>query len=146
MKYWQTVLQIQPLHCIYTDDLLTIEDDLSLDHYLPWSFVAHDQLWNLIPVSRSVNSAKSNNIPSEQYFSKFVTMQHEGIIISKRALTERRWKNFLESHMNDLKLTPDTLLDKDQLHHAYELTVNSQIALAANQGFSTNWVYLRRSV
>jgi hypothetical protein len=144
MKYWHTVLQVKPLRCIYTGSLLTTEDDLSLDHYLPWSFVAHDQLWNLIPASRSVNSSKSNNIPSEQYFERFVTMQYEGIVTSKQVLTEQRWKNFLESHMNDLKLTPDALLDKNQLHRAYELNVNSQVALAASQGFSTNWVYLPR--
>ena len=55
------------------------KDSISLDHYLPWSFVAHDQLWNLIPTTPSVNSSKSNNIPAENYFSDFVKLQHQGL-------------------------------------------------------------------
>ena len=68
-KYWKTILDHQDIKCIYSQVQLN-KDEISLDHYLPWSFVAHDQLWNLIPTTKSVNSSKSNNIPSEKYFSQ----------------------------------------------------------------------------
>ncbi len=47
-NYWSQVLTHQQLRCIYSGQPLTPQR-FSLDHYLPWSFVAHDQLWNLIP-------------------------------------------------------------------------------------------------
>jgi hypothetical protein len=41
--YWNLVMQSQSLHCIYSRQIIHPEK-FSLDHYLPWSFVAHDQL------------------------------------------------------------------------------------------------------
>lgn len=64
-NYWKKILSTQPegkFTCIYSGSKLKA-DEFSLDHFLPWSFVAHDQLWNLIPTTNSVNSSKSNNIP-----------------------------------------------------------------------------------
>jgi hypothetical protein len=49
---------------------------------LPWSFVAHDQLWNLTPTSPEVNSSKSDNLPANTYFDRFVDLQHQGLITS----------------------------------------------------------------
>ena len=38
---------------------------LSIDHVLPWSYLFSDDLWNLVYVNRSVNSAKGNKIPTK---------------------------------------------------------------------------------
>jgi hypothetical protein len=45
MKYWKTIINNTEIKCIYTEVVLNREK-LSLDHYLPWSFVTHDRLWN----------------------------------------------------------------------------------------------------
>lgn len=60
-KYWKSILERQDVECIYSKIKLD-KEQVSLDHYLPWSFVAHDQLWNLIPTTPSANSAKSNKL------------------------------------------------------------------------------------
>ena len=73
--YWKTILEHQELFCIYSNKSLSL-NNLSLDHYLPWSFVTHDLLWNLIPTSKEVNSSKSDNLPSNDYFYSFVNIQH----------------------------------------------------------------------
>ena len=41
-------------------------DDISVDHVIPWSFMYSDDIWNLVLTSRSNNSSKSNSIPSEE--------------------------------------------------------------------------------
>ena len=47
-----------------------------LDHFVPWSYVANDELWNLIPMERRLNSSKSNKLPEwDKYFSGLATMQ-----------------------------------------------------------------------
>lgn len=140
-KYWKTVLQESDLRCIYSGEFLDV-DSLSLDHYLPWSFVTHDWLWNLIPTVPNVNSSKSNNLPSNVYFSSFVAMQHQGLIISYRKMNAAAWTKKIESYILELKVSDRTdLLDIEKLRKAYEGTIATQITLAASQGFSANWIY-----
>lgn len=40
-KYWKIILDNQEIECIYSKVKLEREK-ISLDHYLPWSFVVHD--------------------------------------------------------------------------------------------------------
>jgi hypothetical protein len=46
------------------------EDNLSIDHVIPWSYLYSDDLWNLVYVEKSENSAKNNRIPSEDAISR----------------------------------------------------------------------------
>ncbi|MEP0755530.1 hypothetical protein NDA03_25440 [Trichocoleus sp. Lan] len=77
-EYWGKVLGLNSVNCIYSGLPLSI-GNFDLDHYLPWSFVTHDQLWNLIPVIPEANLAKSNNLPDQQYFNDFVAIQYLGL-------------------------------------------------------------------
>lgn len=45
-------------------------DDISIDHVIPWSFMYSDDIWNLVITSKSVNSSKSNSIPSDEIIEK----------------------------------------------------------------------------
>lgn len=68
IKYWRLIMEVQPIYEIYNHQMLTTED-LSIDHFVPWSYVAHDEFWNLHPTTRSINSKKSNHLPDwEMYF------------------------------------------------------------------------------
>ena len=140
-KYWKIVLDHSEVQCIYSDVILSSQN-LSLDHYLPWSFVTHDQLWNLIPTNQSVNSSKSNNIPSDIYFDKFVELQHLGLIISSQNLPHRQWYKYIESYLLDLKISDsNNLLELTRLHNAYQAIIKPLISIAENQKFSTGWIY-----
>lgn len=69
-KYWKAVLDVNPMHDIYGDVLLD-PSGISIDHFIPWSYVAHDELWNLHPTTKSINSSKSNNLPDwDRYFAR----------------------------------------------------------------------------
>jgi HNH endonuclease len=46
---------------IYSERQLT--DNFSVDHFLPWTFVVHDLLWNLTPVEDATNSKKGDVLP-----------------------------------------------------------------------------------
>ncbi|WP_212751472.1 HNH endonuclease signature motif containing protein [Pseudoalteromonas sp. S2721] len=41
------------------------EDQLSIDHVIPWSFMYSDDLWNLVYAHKGCNSQKLNVIPSQ---------------------------------------------------------------------------------
>jgi len=55
-------------------------EQYDIDHFIPWSWLAHDLLWNLVPVSPSANRSKSNLLPNiDQYLEPFISMQISGI-------------------------------------------------------------------
>lgn len=141
-KYWKQILENIEFKCIYSN--LTInKDSFSLDHYLPWSFVAHDQLWNLIPTTKSVNSAKSNNIPdTDKYFNEFVKAQHLGIKLSYDIMKPKDWNDYIKPYLLDLRI-PDknSLLNVEILENAYQSTFFPLISLASSQGFISEWFY-----
>lgn len=139
-KFWKSVLEHQSLQCIYSGQNLDPED-ISLDHYLPWSFVAHDQLWNLIPVLPEVNSSKLNRLPSKKYLPEFVKLQHIGLVNSQKYFSEKKWHEYIDPYINDLNLKKDDLLDYEKLCNAYDFVISPLLSLGIKQGFSGDWIY-----
>lgn len=66
----------------YTGDILE-QNDISLDHVIPWSFMYSDDIWNLVITSKSVNSKKSNSVPSEETIKKLEVRNKELLEILK---------------------------------------------------------------
>ena len=56
----------QPLYCVWTGSRLD-RDRLDIDHCLPWTAWPCDDLWNLLPTTRSVNQhQKRDRLPSSR--------------------------------------------------------------------------------
>lgn len=49
--------------------------DYEIDHFIPWTFVANNELWNLCPIRSSINLDKSNFLADALYIDKFVNVQ-----------------------------------------------------------------------
>lgn len=140
-KYWKFILEKRSIKCIYSEQILD-KNNISIDHYLPWSFVVHDRLWNLIPTMSSVNSSKSNNIPSSQYLVKFIQLQHQGLTISHQYLPRKEWLKYTENYLLDLKISQaEDLLNLELLSNIYNRQFEPLISLAKIQGFNDNWTY-----
>lgn len=75
-KLWSNLLSIYPIKDIYSENVLA-ESAYEVDHFIPSSYIAHDELWNLIPMDSYLNSQKSNKLPEwEKYFPKFADCQY----------------------------------------------------------------------
>ncbi len=75
---WKTAAEItgNPIKEIYTRKDIPIED-LSIDHFVPRSYISNDELWNLIPMRRVLNSSKNNKLPSwDNFFVPFARYQY----------------------------------------------------------------------
>ena len=75
---WQMYGQItgDTIYDVYTSERL--ESNFDIDHFIPWSYVAHDEIWNLIPSNPSINRSKSNNLPMwNKYFNGMVNVEFE---------------------------------------------------------------------
>lgn len=134
-SYWIVVLRHSDIKCIYSKIKLN-PTKFSLDHYLPWSFVTHDLLWNLIPTLPEINSSKSNKLPASKYFYKFILLQHQGLKSYYEQMGENKWLEYVEPYMSELKISDkEELLDLEKLTRAYESTVLPLVSLATHQGF-----------
>lgn len=66
----------KPIIDIYTGEVLA-SDKFDLDHFVPRSFIANDELWNLTPMDGNLNSSKNNRLPIwEEHFPKFAQYQY----------------------------------------------------------------------
>ena len=92
---------------VHIDDVYTQKpidpDDYEVDHFVPFSFVMNDELWNLLPMDSSLNSGKNNNLPVwDEFFGRFASNQFimYELIHSKEdifALYEKCYKDNLHS-------------------------------------------------
>ncbi len=74
-KLWREILSFNRVIDVFTDKAVE-PDDYDVDHFIPWSFVMTDALWNLMPMESSLNSAKSDRLPQwDPFFSRFAGNQ-----------------------------------------------------------------------
>jgi hypothetical protein len=75
-KYWDNAIEKAQgeLINIYTSQPLN--KPFAIDHFIPFSFVAHDLAWNLIPTDQSSNSKKSDKLPELMKFLKPFAKAH----------------------------------------------------------------------
>ena len=81
MNFWSAVIEHHELHDIYTGKLLNREniDELGrihIDHFVPWSYLASDEVWNLTPTFAKINISKSNQVPSQKNDIELLSRQH----------------------------------------------------------------------
>lgn len=105
---WRTAAEItgKPIKEIYTGKDIPIED-LSIDHFVPRSYISNDELWNLTPMRRSLNSSKNNKLPSwDEFFAPFAQYQFYlyGLVFpeEKTSQSEILEKKFNKCRRNNL--------------------------------------------
>ncbi len=137
--FWQGVMKLgMQVKCIFTDKQLD-NNSFALDHFVPWSFVCHDQLWNLTPITQSLNSAKSNALPPRESVRRLASQHSEALRIAHDNQTDMPvgWRQIAEPYINDFKLEERDLLNPSKLQHAYWNTIPPLISLAEQSGFTT---------
>ncbi len=74
-KLWDAVLEVAPIVDVFKDEPIDPEK-YDLDHFIPWSFVMNNELWNLMPMDSYLNSTKGNKLPKwDLFFEKFADNQ-----------------------------------------------------------------------
>lgn len=75
-KLWDGILDLRSINDIFTDNPID-RSKYDVDHFIPWSFVMNDELWNLMPMDSSLNSSKSNRLPAwDDFFIRFAKNQY----------------------------------------------------------------------
>ena len=138
--FWKEYLKsVTHIKCIYSGQEVSIKS-LSLDHFLPWSLVAHDLIWNIIPTPKSVNSTKSDRIPSiDLYLNQFIKVQFDAFQFH----SERGAKSLLEDYSFLFGQTTETILQKnfDVFSEGLTKQILPQIQTGRNMGFDYPFIY-----
>ena len=124
--YWDLVIrQRGPLPCIYTGKPLDI-GTYDVDHFIPFQFVAHDLMWNLVPADPSFNSVKGDRLPAlDRYFKGFFEVQREGYETVSSIDPRNR---FLQDY---LSVFPDLSVTSERMRE----TLQPILTIAHNNGF-----------
>ncbi len=140
-RFWRIALEkLGNVRCIYSG--MELEDNYSLDHFLPWRFVAHDSLWNIVPTPRSVNSAKGDCLPDfPTYFVPFAQLQ---FFAMQAVVATGGHTTLLEDYSMLLATDSISTLASISLTHfqqALHATLAPQVQIAINLGFQHGWTY-----
>ena len=133
-ELWKPILQ-RGFNCIYTNEPVP-PNSFALDHFLPRTWVGHDQFWNLIPVSTSVNSSKGAKLPLITDICPLADAHIRIINITLESVRDQADK--LDDYYSGLNITIDKPVDEKVIKEVYKNTVGSQLRLASNRGFG-NW-------
>lgn len=131
--FWDGIIaQRGPVQCIYTGRALTV-NGYDLDHFIPWSFVSHNQIWNLLPIDKSINSSKSNNLPSVDFIPLFARCQKQAVTT---AFSVDANNKMLEDYQY-LGASVRDMVEMDDTHFIdlYQRTLAPLLQIAENMGF-----------
>ena len=139
-KVWDGVLRTSGgILCLYSGRPLA-PGGYALDHFVPWSFVAHDLLWNLIPVAPEANSAKSDALPDlALYGERFAAAQH---LVFSTVYASGKWKP-LEDHalLFNADLPSVAAMSSAAFRERLLDGLAPLVQIAANMGFQRGWRY-----
>ena len=137
-NFWNSYIDnIGFMRCIYTGkELKSQKSAYDLDHFIPWSFVSHDLLWNLLPIDPSINSSKSDNLPPLDIFIKPFAIHHQKAlqILYPKNPNNKLFEDYLTLHNS----IPDliSLLEEDFIS-TFKKTISPLAQIAENMGFNT---------
>ena len=146
-RYWrQAFTQLGRVRCIYSGIEME-QSAFSLDHFLPWRFVTHDLLWNIIPTPLTINATKSDQLPDwGLYFEPFARLQYTAFqaVATTETMTIRKRDRLLEDYLplfNQSSIQTIAALPFPDFRQTLNNTLAPQIQIARNMGFLSDWRY-----
>jgi hypothetical protein len=140
-KIWNKIIDNRGIRDIYTgkefnNDNYTQHGVLSIDHFIPWSFVLHDEMWNLVPTFKNINSAKNDNLLDfDSFIEGFCDIQYTAFSY----ICENKLKDALEDYMDILRIDSPYDFYRNSTSTNFNTKLRQCISplyqIAVNQGF-----------
>lgn len=141
-KLWKGIILSKGVRDIYTgNEFNDVNYEkfgvLSVDHFIPWSFVLHDKMWNLTPTFKNINSSKSDNLLSyDLYINSFCDIQYKAFSY----ICDNKKEKDLEEYIDVLRLENPYEYYKNSNKDDFSSKIKQNIAplfqIAVNQGFT----------
>lgn len=141
-KIWKNIIQEKHIKDLYTGLDYNEENYekygvLSIDHFIPWSFVLHDQMWNLVPCFKNINSKKSDNLLDyDTYIQDFTKLQYMAFCY----VVDNKHSNEIEEYREALRIDDAKKFRVEngltEFFNAFDNMIKPVFSIALNQGFS----------
>ncbi|MGE6486897.1 HNH endonuclease domain-containing protein [Paenisporosarcina sp. NPDC076898] len=101
LQFQQLLMEHSGISCFYTEKPLAIgRNSIAVDHFVPWSFVHSDELWNFVLTTGSLNSSKGSKLPAERYLKKInernLLFQQVGDVYVKQYMENYNFTQFVK--------------------------------------------------
>ncbi|WP_411680045.1 HNH endonuclease domain-containing protein [Clostridium thailandense] len=140
-KLWNEIVIAKSIKDIYTGKEFHSENYdeygvFSIDHFIPWSFVLHDQFWNLTPTFKNINSKKNDDLLLyDKYIGDFCDIQYEAFMY----VCEKKVNSALEEYMDAFRLEDIYEFyrhcNKEMFNSQLKKCISPLYQIAVNQGF-----------
>ena len=124
-KLWDAVMNQETVTDVYSDAVLN-GSRYDIDHFIPWSYVTTDELWNLTPAEKSTNTSKSNHLPDwNAYFEGFLNNQ---LMLCDSIQKYEQIRNLFEKcRNNNLNTLWAANLYESQSHYQFRQLLNENM-------------------
>ena len=86
-KYKKVLLEMES-HCFYCGTSLK-NTQVHIDHFIPWSYIYEDEIWNLVQACSRCNLIKSDSLAPKQCIHKIITRNEDhGLLKWNRDINE----------------------------------------------------------
>ena len=139
-RYWDVIINVdRGLKDIYGDNNLS-EISISIDHFIPWQYVAHDELWNLNPTTKNINSSKGNNLPNwDKYFGRLLELEYRAYTLRyENTRVAEAFNKCADYHLNNSEIRNSLYADglsKNEFGVRLENVIKPVYKSAVNCGF-----------
>lgn len=141
-ELWREISESETgeIKCSFTGESLHA-NQIVVDHFLPWSYVGHNQKWNLCPTTQPTNTRKSDKLPSDLYIQNLVDVQLLTLNWVKKTRRKNDWETFIEDYQATLRVAEEDLLNRSKLEKAIKTSIQPHYQLAKNMGFDCGWIH-----
>ncbi|MFC4409003.1 HNH endonuclease domain-containing protein [Chungangia koreensis] len=100
-SFYQILSSLFDGTCFYCGKEIKKKEQTHVDHFIPWSFVQSDQLWNLVISCPTCNMSKSDKLANSMYLEALI--DRNGILLNNDELIKRLdMKVYSEQKLNEL--------------------------------------------
>lgn len=112
--------------------------NFAVEQFIPYAFVSHDLIWNLIPADPSFNGRKNDKLPSiEDYFDGFYNLQKTAIAIMAENYPK---EPIMDKYLSIFPIADAHQLPKIDLRGRFLENIQPLLTIANNNGFE----YMRK--
>ena len=73
--------------------------NIHVDHFIPWSFVKDDKLWNFVLSCARCNERKSNKLPKQDFLIK-IEQRNKGIQVVDNIIVQKDFERYSQDLLN----------------------------------------------
>lgn len=93
-SYREILEEFETPRCFYCGKILSNEKrNKPVDHFIPWSFVKDDKLWNFVLACPHCNSSKNNILPAKRYFET-IKVRNSKLVNVDKPIVRKDFKSY----------------------------------------------------